>query len=142
MVWRAWRTASAVTAQVLMTGPLTDGRCRLAADHLEFGGGEPAAEGDDVDGHCRGPTFDHAKSCRPGRANSAGSKVPSRSYSAGPVISTWSSVSRHSMRRSPPGKVTVTTAAAPPRGRDRNGASGGAAGPGEPAPRSHVRTTM
>ena len=49
---------------------------RLTADHLGLEGVEAAAEGDDVDGH------------QPARANSAGSKLPSNSKVAVPVIST------------------------------------------------------
>ena len=58
------------------------GRRGFATDHLRLVGVEPAAEGDDVDGHVA-----------PGLAatasvNSAGLKRPSNSNSAGPVIST------------------------------------------------------
>ena len=69
MVCRACRTASAVTAQVLMTtASATPAACGLAADRLRLAGIEPAAERDDVDGHAA-----------PTDANSAGSKRPSYS---------------------------------------------------------------
>src|SRR5262249_47970882 len=55
------------------------------------------AEGDDVDAHWAALM-----------SNSAGSNLPSYSYATGPVISTWSSRARHSIRSSPPGSVTVT----------------------------------
>ena len=126
IAWRACRTASAVTAQVLTTtASASPARLRLAADHLRLVGVEPAAEGDDVDAHRRG--------ARP-VANSAGSKRPSNSYSTGPVISTWSSRSRHSIARSPPGSVTVTLRPVrrSARRRDRGRAGGRAAGLGQP----------
>ena len=55
IAWRAWRTASAVTAQVLtITAEVKPGvGCMLAHD-LRFIGIEPATEGDDVEiGHWR-----------------------------------------------------------------------------------------
>ena len=61
---------------------------------------------------------------RAASANKAASKRPLCSYSTGPVISTWSSLSRHSMARSPPGKVTVTLR--PVRLEPRRGNRGGA----------------
>ena len=76
MVWRACRTASAVTAQVLMTTVSPSALARRAANHLGLIGIEPAAEGDDIDAH--------VGTC----SNSAGSNLPSNSNSAGPVIST------------------------------------------------------
>ena len=92
IAWRDWRTASAVTAQVLTTTvSVKPAAARLAADHLRLVGIEPAAEGDDVDAHAA-PAFVTADA-----ANSAGSNRPSYSYSTGPVISTWSSRSRHSI---------------------------------------------
>ena len=52
MVWRACRTASPVTAQVLTTtASRTPAASACAADHLELDDVEPAAEGDDVDAH-------------------------------------------------------------------------------------------
>src|SRR5579862_4837320 len=74
------------------------GALRLVANHLGFGGIQPAPKGDDIDAH-------HAA---PAPANSAASKRPLCSYSTGPVISAWSSLSRHSMARSPPARVTLT----------------------------------
>src|SRR5690606_19519935 len=55
---------------------LKAGRFRIATDDLGFEGIEPAAESDDVDRH------------QATDANSAGSKAPSYSNMAGPVIST------------------------------------------------------
>ena len=69
IVCRAWRTASAVTAQVLTTTvSLQPGALRLAADHFRLGGIEPAAEGDDFDAHRLTPL--------PRRQTSAASKRP------------------------------------------------------------------
>ena len=58
MAWRAWRSASAVTAQVLtITASASRPRRSPGADHLGFIGVEPAAEGDDLDAvHCLVPT--------------------------------------------------------------------------------------
>src|ERR1700682_5465494 len=76
----------------------------FAADHFRLGCVEPAAEGDDLDAH------DAASAA----ANKAASKWPLCSNSIGPVIRTWSSASRQSMARSPPGSVTVTLRPARP----------------------------
>ena len=74
------------------------GALRLAGDHFGFERVEAAAEGEDVDAHCSQATL----------ANSAGSKRPSYSKSAVPVISTWSSCSRHSIASLPPGSAIST----------------------------------
>src|SRR5262245_19585269 len=108
------------------------GRLRLAADHLRLIGVEPAAEGDDVDAHWAALM-----------SNSAGSNLPSYSYATGPVISTWSSRARHSIRSSPPGSVTVTVRPTRPS-RTAATAAAQAAEPQalvRPAPRSQVRRT-
>src|SRR5262249_49153453 len=118
------------------------GPLRLAADHLRLIGVEPAAEGDDVNAHWVALM-----------SNSAGSNLPSYSYATGPVISTWSSRARHSIRSSPPGNVTVpvpppasatvTVRAVSPR-RPAAPAAAQAAEPQalvRPAPRSQVRST-
>ncbi len=93
---RACATASLVTAQLLMTmvwsRPALLG---LARDHLGFERVEAAAEGDDLDAHATD-------------ANSEGSNLPSYSNDAVPVISTWSSRSRHSIASLPPGSVIST----------------------------------
>src|SRR6266478_2729603 len=108
------------------------GRLRLAADHLRLIGIEPAAEGDDVDAHWVALM-----------SNSAGSNLPSYSYATGPVISTWSSCARHSMRKSPPGSMTVIVRPT----RPTRTAATAAAQAGEPqalvrpAQRSQVRRT-
>src|SRR5206468_2539674 len=75
-------------------GVFQTGGGRRIADHLRLVAVEAAAEGDDLDAHATA-------------ANNAGSKWPSCSNATGPVISTWSSDSRHSICRSPPGRVTV-----------------------------------
>src|SRR5215213_3239178 len=101
------------------------------ADHLGFVGVEAAAECDDLDAHATA-------------ANSAGSKTPSNSNATGPVISTWSSFSRHSIARSPPGSVTVTLRPVL-RSRAAATAAAHAAEPQafvSPAPRTQVRTMM
>src|SRR5215831_6844666 len=106
------------------------GCLRLAADHLRLIGVEPAAEGDDIDAHWVALT-----------SNSAGSNLPS--YASGPVISTWSSCARHSMRSSPPGRVTLTVRPTRPR-RTAATAAAQAAEPQalvRPVPRSQVRRT-
>src|SRR5215468_1503100 len=108
------------------------GGVRLAADHLRLIGVEPAAEGNDVDAHWVALM-----------SNSAGSNLPSYSYATGPVISTWSSRARHSIRSSPPGNVTVTVRPVRPR-RTAATAAAQAAEPQalvRPAPRSQVRRT-
>ncbi len=58
----------------------------LAADHLGFEGVEATAKGDDIDAHIR-PQTDFTPD-QATLANSAGSKRPSYSKSAVPVIST------------------------------------------------------
>src|SRR6266536_2196938 len=107
-------------------------RLRLTADHLSLIGIEAAAEGDDIDAHW----FALA-------TNSAGSNFPSYSKATGPVISTWSSVVRHSIRSSPPRSATVRVRSTRPR-RAAATAEAQAAEPHalvSPAPRSHVRRT-
>ncbi len=116
----AWRTASAVTAQVLITTasvPSAD-----APDHFRLHDIEPAAEGDDLDAH--GATA---------FSNSAGSNFPANSNCTGPVINTWPSLSRQSMVSSPPGSVTFTLRLRAPEPRGGNGSSTGgrAAGLGQ-----------
>src|SRR5262249_57549309 len=98
------------------------GRLRLPPDHLRLAGVEPATEGDDIDAHAA-----------PALANNAGSKRPSYSKATGPVISTWSSRSRHSIVRSPPGSVTVTLR---PVRRSRAAAPAAAQAAEPPAPLS------
>ena len=113
------------------------GRGGVAANHLGLVGVEPAAEGEDVDAHGPHRTLGTAPA-----ANSAGSNRPSNSYSTGPVISTWSSRSRHSIARSPPGSVTVTLRSVR-LVRAPHTAAAQAAEPQarvSPAPRSQVRT--
>src|SRR5439155_24866184 len=90
--------------------------------------------GEDIDAHQAAPAF----------ANNAGLNRPLYSYSTGPVIRTWSSASRHSIMRLPPGNVTITLR---PVRRDRAAATAAAqaAEPHalvKPAPRSQVRITM
>ena len=124
MLWRAWRTASAVTAQVFTTTASSrPAAARLAADDFRLERVQPAAEGDDIDAHGAGAL-----------SNSAASKRPLNSNSTGPVISTWSSLLRHSMVSSPPASDTLHLAlgAPQPRGGDRGGAGRRAAGLGEP----------
>src|SRR6185312_7797697 len=110
------------------------GALRLAGDHLGFEGVETAAEGEDVDAHGAQATL----------ANSAGSKRPSYSKSAVPVISTWSSCSRQSMESLPPGSVISTVRLA----RFSRAAATAVAQAAEPqarvkpAPRSQVRMVM
>ena len=85
------------------------GALGLARDHFGFEGVEAAAEGDDVDAHAQAT-----------EANSAGSNRPSYSNVAVPVISTWSSRSRHSMREFAAGQrdlhdaIGAPSAAPPP----------------------------
>src|SRR5262249_24335209 len=74
---------------------------RRAADHLGLVGVEAAAEGDDVDAH-GAPALDTSALAVSAGTKRTGSNVPAYSYCTGPVISTWSSRSRHSMPRSPP----------------------------------------
>ena len=50
IAWRAWRSASAVTAQVL-TITVSDSAGGVAAHHLALVGVQPAAEGEDLDAH-------------------------------------------------------------------------------------------
>src|SRR5215472_13982553 len=108
------------------------GPLRLAADHLRLISVEPAAEGDDVDAHWVALM-----------SNSAGSNLPSYSYATGPVISTWSSRARHSIRSSPPGNVTVTVRPVRPRRTAATAAAQAAETQAlvRPAPRSQVRRT-
>src|SRR5207237_7956979 len=55
---------------------------------------QPTAESHDFEGH-------------DARTNAARSASPAKLNRAGPVISTWSSLSRHSMSRSPPSSLTL-----------------------------------
>ena len=85
IVCRAWRVASAVTAQVLtMTTSSMPGGLGLSAHRLRLVGVEPAAEGDDLDAPSRPPLREE----RTARER----MTPSHSSSTGPVISTWSSL--------------------------------------------------
>ncbi len=122
---RACRTASAVTAQVLTTTVSPRPARRRASRRMtsDSVGVEPAAEGDDVDAH-------HAA---PAAANSAGSKRPSNSYATGPVISTWSSRSRHSISEVAARQRHrhLAVGAPQPRRGDRRRAGGRAAGLGQ-----------
>src|SRR5262249_21322257 len=108
------------------------GTFRLSPDDGGFEGVEPAAEGDDLDAHDLSPS------------KSAGSKRPSYSNAAVPVISTWSSPSRHSIESSPPGSVICTIRLA----RLSRAAATAVAQAAEPqalvrpAPRSQVRIVM
>src|SRR5665213_2112376 len=105
-------------------------RHRVTND-LRLGEIQPAAEGDDIGAHAT-------------PLNNAGSNMPSNSNSTGPVISTWPSLSRQSMARSPPGKVTRTLRPV----RFNRAAATAAAQAAEPhawvrpAPRSQVRMTI
>src|SRR6185437_10280801 len=76
-------------------GVIESGALGLCAQNLGLEGVEAAAKGDDVNAHATD-------------ANNAGSNWPSYSKAAGPVIRTWSSRLRHSIVRSPPGKVICT----------------------------------
>ena len=53
MAWRAWRSASAVTAQVLTTTVSVEPRRGVAADDLAFVGVQPATEGERRRRSCR-----------------------------------------------------------------------------------------
>ena len=101
------------------------GAFRFAADDFRLRGIEPATEGDDVDAHA-----DQAVSAS---AASASGKLPACSNSAGPVISTWSSLFA-------PLDVEIAAwhldghlaaGAVEPRRSDRRRASGRAAGLGQ-----------
>src|SRR5262245_18518541 len=70
---------------------------RLAPNDFWFDSIQAAAEGNDIDSH-------DALAL----ANSAGLRRPLNSSCTGPVIRTWSSVSRQSMANSPPGSITFT----------------------------------
>jgi hypothetical protein len=72
----------------------------------------------------------------------AASSLPENSVSTGPVMRMWSSRSRHSTMRSPPGSVTVTRRSASLR-RAAATVAAQAADPQarvRPAPRYQVRT--
>src|SRR5215210_2128004 len=110
----------------------------VAGDHLGFEGVEPATKGDDFHAH----VTPHSRYAT--EANSDGSKRPSYSKLAVPVINTWSSRSRHSMVSSPPGRAICTVRLA----RFRRAAATAVAHAAEPqafvnpAPRSQVRIVM
>src|SRR5581483_3223306 len=112
-------------------GLLETCRCRLPRDHLGFERVEAAAEGDDLDAHATD-------------AKNEGSNFPSYSNDAVPVISTWSSRSRHSMASLPPGNAISTLRLA----RFSLAAATALAQAAEPqalvspAPRSQVRMVM
>src|SRR6202043_2492962 len=63
---------------------------------------EPAAEGQDFDVLWFAPPRDHAAMS----LKRAGSSLVSNSNSTGPVIKTWPSLSRNSISRPPPGRLT------------------------------------
>ena len=110
------------------------GALRLAGDHFGFERVETATESEDVDAHYSQATL----------ANSAGSNRPSYSKSAVPVISTWSSCSRHSIESLPPGSV-ISTLRLARFSRAAATAEAQAAEPQalvNPAPRSQVRIVM
>src|SRR5438445_666603 len=142
--WRAWQIG-AITREVHAgQHALGMAALRQRADLLDDGAhryrariaaaGRNAAEGADVDAHCPQATL----------ANSAGSKRPSYSKSAVPVISTWSSRSRHSIASLPPGSATSTLRLA----RFSRAAATAVAQAAEPhalvnpTPRSQVRIVM
>src|SRR5262249_15554516 len=107
-------------------------RGRLGADYPRLVGIEPASKCENVDAHAA-----------PCLADRSGSNRPSNSYSTGPVINTCPSLSRHSIKRSPPGNVTVTLRPTR-RVRAAATATAQAAEPQalvRPAPRSQVRTS-
>ena len=122
-IWRAWRVASAVTAQVLTITDLAEPRrLRVALHRLGFGDVEPAAERDDVDAHPAASANRSGAKTRP-RVRAR----PGRSSARGRPLS------RHSMARSPPGSVTVALRPVSPCARcGHDGRAGGrAAGAGE-----------
>ena len=134
MAWRAWRTASAVTAQVLKTTASLSPAASVSRDHLGLVGVEAAAEGDDIDimGAQGAAT-----------ANNAGSNGLifefDRTGHQDMVVR-----SRHSMRGSPPGSVTFAMRSVR-RSRAAATAAAQAAEPQalvRPAPRSQVRIAM
>src|ERR1700755_3320760 len=103
----------------------------LSCDHLGFERVEAAAEGDDLDAHAT-------------EENKDGSNLPSYSNDAVPVISTWSSRSRHSIASLPPGSA-ISTLRLVRFSRAAATAAAPAAEPQalvSPAPRSHVRMVM
>src|SRR6185312_893451 len=107
------------------------GGFRLVPQRFGFGGVQAAAESDNFNAH------------RAHRSISIeGSSLPSNSISTGPVIRIWSSPSRQSIMRSPPGSVTRSLR--PVRlVRAAATAAAQAAEPQarvSPAPRSHVFT--
>src|SRR5580704_9261059 len=71
---------------------------RLGLDKIE-----PAAEGQDLDVLWFAPPQDHAAIS----LKRLGSSRVSNSNATGPVIVTWPSLSRHSISRSPPGRLTM-----------------------------------
>src|SRR6266849_3272037 len=109
----------------------------LPRNHFGFERVEAAAEGDDVNAHLR-------RRWQMTLANNAGSNRPSYSNVAVPVIKTWSSRSRHSMERSPPGSEMLTMRLA----RFSRAAATAVAQAAEPqafvspAPRSKVRIAI
>src|SRR5207248_9298531 len=83
-------------------GVAEPGALGLADDHFGFESVQAAAKGDDFDAHVM------QRRRYATEANSAGSKRPSDSTTALPVINTWSSPSRHSIVSSPPGRSVCT----------------------------------
>ena len=130
IAWRAWRSASAVTAQVLTMMVSVEPAAGVAAHHLALVGVEPAAEGEDLDASCRD---------RP-----RGRCAPVKAVATGPVISTWPSVApfdlqlaavEHDRRRgarSGRGGAAFTSAAQAPEPQASV----------RPAPRSQTRRRM
>jgi len=104
---RACRTALAGNgARVYQDGIVEPGRFRLGSHHFGFVGIEPAAEGDDFDTAHRARASGSASR---EKAPVEGSTMPDHSHSAGPVMTTWSSRSRHSMLSLPAGLAVATS---------------------------------
>ena len=81
IAWRAWRVASAVTAQVLITTASAEpGRGGMAAHDLGLEGVEPAAEGDELD---HGMTWSWTRAAAAPRGSS-----PVKLIATGPVMRT------------------------------------------------------
>ena len=132
IVCRAWRTASAVTAQVLTTTASCAGApARLITSDSTI--------------LSRQPKVMTSRLMAPRPSRTAPDRTCRRTRTrTGPVISTWPSLSRQSMVRSPPGSVTFTLRLV----RLSRAAATAAAQAAEPqalvrpAPRSQVRMTM
>ena len=131
MVWRAWRTASAVTAQVLTTTASSRSR-RRAPDRFQLGDVEPAAEGDDVDAHAT-PAFRTAPDRTAGEFELDRPGHQHVVVALAPVDGQIAARQRHRH---------LAVRALEPRGGDRGRAGRRAAGRVSPAPRSQVRMTM